>query len=70
VKLYAELADGRKGELKITADDVDQQIRQILGDVPGAAHRWIEAADGSWIQVSQIVRLLALEDAVPFAGAW
>jgi hypothetical protein len=60
--LFAELANNTRVEIKVGSGGVDAEIRRIRGDSRGSARRWIEAADGSWIQAAQIVRLEVVEE--------
>jgi hypothetical protein len=62
MSLFAELANKTRVEIKVESGTVDEEIRKIRGDAKGSAPRWLETADGSWIQVAQIVRLEVVEE--------
>ena len=65
MKLYVELVDGSKSEIKVSGD-VQQEINRITRAEPP---KWVEGADGSWIQTSHIVRLVIREDGEPLVAS-
>ena len=66
MKLYAELVNGTRSEIKVSGE-IEDQLRHIRGDAGGEAPRWIAGADGSWIQTSHVVRFFTAEDTPAFA---